>query len=546
MQGDDVLAQFLLDAGLLSRAQLLGVKAQNPESLGRALIDTGLLTEEQVSHALAKSLQIPYLTLEPDEVSAEALMCMPEPFSRTHAMIAFAKEGNVLHVAATDLHHRAALEALRLPYSVRLYLTNRATIKKALVKYQQALGQQYALHIVSQSSPEQLVDSLLLHALSQQAHAVHLEQSSQGLLVRYRIGGVLHDAMLLPPQASGAIARLKQLAKIPHAGVGEGRFAIAQGDTRIVVAVSILPTVSDLEFVTLHLSRSGALQSLGLHGEALEKLHHTLHAPAGLVVVSGPTQSGVTTLLYALAEHAGGASRSVVTVEEHVEARVAGATQMEVAGSGVSLATRIRAALRSDPDVLMISSLQDTETAALAIHAANRGVLVLAGMQASAVPDVLQSLSAAVSPRIVSSVLKTVISTRLVRRLCANHSPARLSRGEVDLLEQQGVRINLVLQALKQEGHIAQSAQWKDVPFYRAVHCSDCRGGFVGHLGVQEVVHNSLSLKDALLSGASPEEFDDYIRAEAPATGALSLLEDGIYKAALGLTTTEEVFESLL
>lgn len=522
MRGDETFAQFLLDAGLVPRAQLAALLEQGrerSEPLSRALVASGLLSEEEVARAQARALAIPFVTLAPGDVAVPALLAIPEALCRAHQLVAYAEEEGALQVALTDLGALPALESLRLPYTLKVRLTDRASMKRALLSYQQALGRQYALNLAAQREPAQIVDALILHALSQGALAAHFEPSGGGLLVRYRIGGSLLDAMHLSTQTPGVISRIKALAHLPDLG-SQGRFAVEHEGQRVSVHAHILHRLGG-ESAVLHFTR-GSLYGLGLHGEALEDLYRTLHERSGLVLLCGADEdmAGHLQTLEALLSR-----RRVVRVEQ----------------GGALPATRLRAALHQDPDVLMLADL-DAAAAELAVAAANRGMLVIAALRAGSAADGVALLGEAVSAQMLASVLRAAVAVRGVRRLCSKHQRARLGRADVDALERAGANLAAVLGALKADGKIADDAQWKDVPFFAPIACSECRGGFDGHTNVHEVLRSSMALKDLVRAGASAEELSVQARSE----GTLSLLEDGIYQAAIGETTVDEVLAALL
>ena len=526
---DEAFARFLVDAGIVSRTQLQSVRAAKGDApLSRVLVESGTLEAEDAARALAKSLSIPWGTLAPEEINTEALFHIPEPYARAQNTVAYAKDGDDLYVALLDMESLDALEDLRLPFRLKVRLTDGQSMKRALLQYQQALAERYAHQIKASTSPEHMVDALLLHALSQQARVVHLEPSEHGLRVRYRIGGALYDAMQLPAHAAKPITvRLKSLAKIAPEEIGEGRFSIARADgERTGVSVNALRQ-HDGESLVLHIVRDvqmGTLLSLGLYGEALEHVYRALEEHSGLILVCGPQESATSALLDALREQATGPQRKVVVVD---------------ATEGLSLVTRLRAALRHDPDVVVISDIRDSEAAALATAAANRGVLVIAGLAARSAPSGIEYLEGLVSPRTLAGVLTLAISAQIVPALCPRSEATKLTRQEIDALEAHGVSLSRVLATLKKEGNIPSDAQWKDVPFFKAIRCPECDQGYAGTVGLFEVLPTSMTLRRDIEAEASA----DTLAAEAYSEGVLSILEDGVYKAALGKTTVEALLQ---
>ncbi len=581
MRGDDHLIHFLRDTGLLSRGQIETLEresATSGEPFYTVLLRSGILEEDETRRALSRSLGIPFVTLQPDDISPEALFLLPEAFCRTHTVFAYRLEGDRLMVATTDLAVVEQIERLRLPFTIVPNLTDRQTIKRGLLKYQRVLRERYAKLIPEQSqainpalspsiddirySAERLsvtyvIDALLEHALSQSASDIHLEPRPGGLLVRYRLGGALYDAMQLPTYAAKSIIdRLKMLAQLDLEShePQDGRFKIALRSGRdsehIAFRISTLPTVSDVapEKVLIRIAeektgkRGFTLESLGFHGAGLDVIQELLHARGGLIVVCGGSRSGTTTLLYSLIDQLVDPTRSVVTVEDFIEYTIPGAVQIQTdIQEGTTLRTRLESALRMDADVLMVSQSSHEDVATQVAHAANRGRLVITSVPAQTALEGLQDLCKNVELPLLTSVLRGVITTRLVRKLCPTHEKTKLSRTELDELEARGARLPKVLNALKEEGSLDAGAQWKDVLFGRAKECSACEGGYVGVVGVQEVVPMTLTVKDALLS----ERFER-VEEEIRTSERLTLLEDGMFKAAIGLTSIEEVLEASL
>ena len=200
MQGDEVFAQFLLDAGVLPRGVLVRALEQTSQDhpLGDVLVEQGLLSEEDATRALAKALSVPAVVLHHDDIEHEALFAIPEAFSRMHGVVGYKKDHQTLWVAAASLAGAEQIKTLYLPYQVRVHLTDKQSLKRALLRYQRELAERYARQLSSGAAPDIAVDSLLLHALAQGARAVHLTPQDGLLSVGYRIGDALHRAMQLP------------------------------------------------------------------------------------------------------------------------------------------------------------------------------------------------------------------------------------------------------------------------------------------------------------------------------------------------------------
>ncbi len=571
---EERLRDFLLDAGLLSRSQLdaaLRLAETSGTPLSRVLVETGALGEDEVRRAMARGLGLPFVRFTPNEIAHDALAMVPEPLARRHSLVALALRGEVLEVALLDIADLSALEQLHLhtKYKIAPRLTDRESMTRALLHYQRHLKEQFGAHIARDAAAvaadaatpgvlaERLhtrsaVDALIGHALYQGASAVHLEPREQGLLLRYRIGTTLYDAMQLPKAAfAGIAARLKQLAQLSLSTTlpQEGRFRVAVGDAEVSVRVSTVPVVvggASGEKVVLQLvseqggRRGFTLESLGLHTQARDELHQALSLKSGLVLVAGQRQSGKTTLLYTLLDMLGGRGASIASVEDPIEMYLPFVTQTAVAPEmGLTFGVALRAALRQDPDVVMVSNLHDADTALLAAEAANRGVLVLAAIEASSAAAGLERLlTLGVPPLLLASALRCVVGTAVVPKLCPNNEQHRLGRAQMDAISTHA-DLGQVLAILKSENKIDSQALWKDVAFFTAKSCGQCKGGYSGALGLQEVWPTSAVLKELILREADAALFQE----AAKESGLFSLVGDGVVKAAQGLTSIDEVLK---
>ena len=522
---DGALRNFLIDSGLVSRSQLASLEAEEGVSLSVLLVKRGILSDDEMRRALASALGIAFVTLEVDDISPDALELIPEPLARTRSAVAYRSQGDSVQVALLDLNDLEALDFLKNRFRVVPRLTTRESMKRALLFYQKLLkrkfGDQIArdvqaivepapgaseelLHYSAERLPVVYVlDALVRHALAQKASHIHLEPRDEGLLIRYRLSGVLHDAMQLPRHAAlPVLMRFKLLAgmSLKSTQPQEGRFRITNETENFALSVSTIASTQGERMVvriTPDSSRGFTLESLGFHGEALEEVHDALLKRKGLIAVSGPPGSGKTTLLYTLLDLLHGPHASISTIEHSREVRLPYAEQTIVDPEiGLTASAALRAALKLDPDVVMVGEVVDRDSAALVSSAAAR-TLVLAGYDND---SLLESCDLRV--RIFRA-----------RRLCAKVKleKHKLSRAESNLLEEAGVDFTKVLSALKAEGIVGKETQWRDMEFLRAEPCKECEGGYKGFVGLQEVGEG------------------------------LNLAEDGVFKAARGLTSIDEL-----
>jgi len=408
------LKAFLLDAGLVTKEQFDSAlkKAQNSnQKVGDVLVSEGLITEEELIKLQAYILGIPFVNLEKEKVEPGVLKIIPEPIARSHNIVAFRKKGQDLEVAMLDPEDLRTIEFIKKTANLRILprLTTPESIKNVLHQYQKTLEAEFGefikkeaegikavkeeemvqereeLRKVAEELPViRIVDTLLKHAILQRASDIHIEPLEKEVIVRYRIDGILRDAMILPRQiASGIVARVKVLSNLKldeHRLPQDGRFKVETEDYKYSIRVSILP-VFDGEKIVMRLlpetAKAYTLEGLGLRGESLEDIQDNLRKPVGMILVTGPTGCGKTTTLYAMMEILNIPGVNISTVEDPVEYRMPRINQTQVNPKiGLTFANGLRALVRQDPDIIMVGEIRDNETAGLAINAALTGHLV--------------------------------------------------------------------------------------------------------------------------------------------------------------------------
>ena len=484
------------------------------------------LSDDERRHALSHELGVPFVKLERGDVSIEALVIIPEPLSREHNVVAYRFDGSHgLEVALLDLAELEHLEFLRSRYKLLPRLTTRASLTAGLIRYQHHLRDLYGKKLEDPAAPG-LLDTLLRHALHAQASDIHLQSDSEGFLVRYRVNGSLKNAMTLPRAAGeNVIAKLRTLANLPKGSLPrESRLRVDLGHGEdLSVQVASVPLVNGEKLVlriARERSRGFTLESLGFHGEVLERMHRCLLKRRGLLLVGGSSGAGKFTTAYTMLDLLNAPEVSIATVETEVKHVLPRVAQTEV--GELSMAAALRATLKTDPDVVMVGRIADRETALLAMEAANRGVFVIGLVEAAGAQEAVEAYkNFGVDPARLASALSLAVGVGVVRKLGRSQIPERhkLSRAQGDALEARA-NFGAVLAALKEEGKVAKDTPWKDVPFARAVKSTEQPDGYQGLLGVQEVL--------------APE-----------GRVGLTIVEDGIFKAAQGLTDIEEVFKLL-
>lgn len=377
-----------------------------------------------------------------------------------------------------------------------------------------------------------LVDLVLADAHARRASDIHLDPRAEHVAVRLRIDGVLHDAHVAPRSMHNElITRIKVLSGLridEHHKPQDGRFAALLDAGVCDVRVSIVPTYHGENAVLRILARTqehAMLEELGFTARHTNIIERATAMPFGLVLVTGPTGSGKTTTLYTLLEELNTPSTSIVTIEDPIEYAIAGINQIQVsARSGISFAEGLRSVLRQDPNVIMVGEIRDRETAALAVNTALTGHLVFSTLHTNDAPTTLvRLLDMGVEPYLIASTVSLAIGQRLVRRVCtACALPRTLAPVEIDALGSD----------------LRTEALHPRAVFVAARGCAECNGtGYYGRIGVHEVMEVRDSLRECVLARPSIGE----IRARAREHGMTSIAQDGMRKAARGLTTLEEV-----
>ena len=572
---DAQLKKFVLDSNLVSKADFETAEKESAKkelALSDVLVSKGFLTEDDIGRIHAYILGIPFVNLVGQKVPFEILSLVPEPIARNHNIIAFAKKDNSLEVAMLDTEDLSAIEFVRKKVGLKILprLTDRESMKSALVQYQKSLKLEFG-DIIKKESAEitqvedvgddisendlkkmaedvpvvRIVETLLKHAIIQNASDIHIEPMEGQVLVRYRIDGILHDAMTLPKNtAAGITARIKVLSKLkldekrlPQ----DGRFKIDMENERVAFRVSVLPTYYG-EKVVMRLLREGVsgftLEVLGFHGQALEALHTATKQKTGLILTTGPTGSGKSTTLYTLLDLLNNPDVNISTVEDPVEYQMKRINQTQVKPEiGLTFANGLRALLRQDPDVIMVGEIRDEETSSLAINAALTGHLVLSTLHTnSAAGAIPRLIDMGAQPFLLVSTIQVVIGQRLIRKLAKTKEKYLLSAEERSQLEKV-VDVERVLKALRDEKVVDAKLPWEKVPFYRPKPSTESEDGYKGRVGIYEVLPISSSIRELVMKGGTTEQFEKQAKEE----GMMSMIEDGVFKAAQGLTSIEEV-----
>jgi len=572
------LREFIADSGLVSKADLEVVEQEadkSSQSAGSILVAKGKISDDDLRKMQAYILGIPFVDLKGQQLDFDVLSMIPEPIARSHNIVAFKKDKETLEVAMLDTDDLGAIDFIKKKVHLKILprLTDSQSVKSALLQYQKSLKAEFGDIIQKESAtlksiPEsegggeqdakelkqmaedlpvvRIIDTLLKHAIIQNASDIHIEPMEKQVFVRYRIDGILHDTMTLPKKAGDSItARIKVLSnlkldekRLPQ----DGRFKVEVNNEKVSFRVSILPTYFGEKTVMrlLRETSSGfSLEGLGFHGESLEKIHAGMKQRAGMILTTGPTGSGKTTTLYTILDILNTPEVNISTIEDPIEYQMPRVNQTQVKPEiGFSFGSGLRSLVRQDPDIIMVGEIRDNETASLAVNASLTGHLVLSTLHTNSASGAVPRLvDMKIEPFLLVSTVNVIIAQRLVRKLCQTKEKYFLTKPALATLN-KSVDLDKVLATLKEEKIVAPGAIWEKIPFYKPKPSAECVDGYSNRIGIHETLKVSSAIKELILRGASGGE----IEAQARKEGMLTMIEDGIFKAVQGVTTIEEVF----
>ena len=541
--GDLLVNQGKLTARDLDRA--LNARDETGSVLEQVLVNLGLVSEGDVTQALAELLQLPFVAAEefPD-VMPEVEGLQPD-FLRTHLIYPLKLDESGLSLAMAVADDPFALKALRLATGQRIHpcVANPSDIEKALSSQDEPereddddeLGTdvgdfvEHLRDLASEAPVIRLVNLIIGRVIDMRASDIHLEPFDDGLHVRYRVDGVIRTEDIVSPQLSPAVnSRVKLMA---HLDIAErrlpqdGRIKTRVKGRELDLRVSTVPTVHGESVVMRVLDRTSvrySLESMGFEADTLTRFNQLLGRPHGILLVTGPTGSGKTTTLYAALSKIDSDAHKIITVEEPVEYQLEGINQIQVHQQiGLSFARALRSILRQDPDIIMIGEMRDTETAQIAVQSALTGHLVLSTLHTNtAAGAIIRLQDMGVEPYLITSSVNGVLSQRLVRRLCPHCKEAYVPDPQV--VKESGMD-RLGLSAPK---------------LWRAVGCPQCRQtGYSGRTGIHELLVMDDVMRRGILDGLDSAS----LHTKATAAGMHTLYEDGLRKVADGVTTLDEL-----
>lgn len=549
------LAQLLLEDNLITEEQLEeAVEEQRRlgRSLGRILIDKGLVTESNLVALLAKQIGLDFVDLAEYHVDPAAASLIPENLAKRYKALPIGLEDGRLIVAMSDPSNVFAMDDIRTltGKDIKPVVATGGDILAAINKLQRldqsvesfadaATDAQAEEDLTDPTKTRELVEEapivkfvnmLITQAVQNRASDVHVEPQERDLRIRYRIDGVLHEVMR-PAKSiqAGVLSRLKIMGEMDIAErriPQDGRVSLNVGGQAIDLRIASLPTVFGEKIVMRVLDKSSVLlklEDLGFLESNFLRYQKAYTRPYGMILVTGPTGSGKSTTLYATLNILNKEDRNIITVEDPVEYRLPGVNQVQVnPKAGLTFASALRSILRADPDIVLIGEIRDRETAQIAIEAALTGHLVLSTLHTNDAPSAITRLiEMGVEPFLVTSAMDAVLAQRLCRRLCERckepYDPTREA-----LLENR-----------------FPIGEDEDAPMlYRAVGCSHCsKTGYRGRMALHEVMPASEEIERLAVERRASDE----IRKVAIDQGMIELWNDGMAKVRMGRTSIEEI-----
>lgn len=531
----------ILDTAIKSAGNELG-------GLSKQLVARRILTEEQLGAILAGAIGVPFVVLSKLNIEPSIFALVPPRLMRKNKVVAYAKTGDVLHVAMADPRVKNIVEMLtkktglkvEVAYATEADISSIVNLnKQALqVTIDQLLKNEIAeaTRTTSDSLPiAKIVDILINAAYEDRTSDIHIEPTETESLVRFRIDGVLQDVLIMPKKIHDRIiTRIKVLSNLrtdEHMSAQDGKMRIAIPEEQLDIRVSILP-VTGGEKVVMRLlsskSREYSLVSLGMSQGDLEKIERAYGQTYGMILSTGPTGSGKTTSIYAILKVLNTREKNITTIEDPVEYWIKGANQVQVnVKTNLTFADGLRSILRQDPNIIFVGEIRDNETAGIAVNAALTGHLVLSTLHTNDAATAIPRLTdMGVEPFLVASTVRVIIAQRLLRKICDGcKTSMQFTRTEI-------------LTHFSKEVVQKYFPDGESITTYHGTGCKLCHNtGYKGRLGVFEVLEVSQEIRKLIASKADAE----IINQQALQEGMQSMLEDAMIKVQKGLTTIEEV-----
>lgn len=553
------LGEILINQGLINSEQLKRAleaqKTDGKKKLGEILVSQGILTQKQLLQALQHVYEAEYIELDEVILDPEIVTIIPKRIAVRYKIVPLSKENGTLTIAMANPLDVNTIDYIKeyTKLDVVPKLASEEDISNALSSYYEAGGKiddilekvdvstvsdfgdevnLSQLEAISQEAPViQLVNMIIVQAIKERASDIHLEPNKRGLLVRYRIDGILHDIRMLPARIKPAIiSRVKILSRMDIAErrlPQDGRFQLKFGAREVDLRISSIPTVYEEKIVMRLLDKSQGLISLentGFTKTQLQEFRSMISSSYGIILITGPTGSGKSTTLYGALNEIDSVEKNVITVEDPVEYKLERVNQINVLPKiNLTFANALRSILRQDPDIIMIGEMRDSETAHIAVQSALTGHLVFSTLHTNdAVSSLTRMIDMGIAPFLISSSVVGVMAQRLVRKIC----PKCIE----EYFPERGILDNLKINF--------EIPNRDNLKFYRGKGCDYCKNtGYRGRTALFEVVRINDEIRSMIMKNTSSNVIKDV----AIKNGMRTLLDSGIQKVLSGETTIDEV-----
>lgn len=546
------LGDLLVETGIITQDQLknaLEIQKDTNKKIGEVLVEEGLLDEKQITEVLEFQLGIPHMDLEKTYIPPELPRVISEKLARRHVLIPVKQSGNTLTVAMEDPLNIFAVDDVKIATNMQVepviatrddILTaiglyyEKESAEKALEEFDEAYDSDFfnefdeeTLANVENAPVVKLLNSIIKQAIKMKASDIHIEPLERVLRVRFRVDGDLQEIMR--PQKtshSAVVTRIKIMGKMNIAEKRvpqDGRVEMEMDGHEIDMRIAIMPTVYGEKVVIRLLDRSTVLMTkneLGFSDNNMATFEQIIQHPHGIILVTGPTGSGKTTTLYTVLQELNKIDRNIITVEDPVEYRINGINQTQVnVKAGLTFASGLRSILRQDPDIIMIGEIRDQETAQIAVRAAITGHLVLSTLHTNdTLATVSRLMDMGIEPYLITSSVVGIMAQRLVKKICTScKHPYEPTFKEKRILGLEN-------------GHT----------IYKGEGCNACNHtGYKGRTGIHEILPMYDHIK-TLIDEGKPMEV---IKHKALESGMITLRESARQLVLDGTTTVEELMK---
>jgi type IV pilus assembly protein PilB len=533
-----------------------------------------VISDEDITKYIAEATGKNYVNLLDSHIETEVLREIPfNTASRLMVVPIGINDNGTLRIAALDPDNLQVIDIVNslVGRQVDVYMASQASINSVLAQYRLNIednvgaveGDQTTngdfttqndseIKEVSQDSPvSQIIAKLLDYAARQNASDIHIEPTSNALLVRCRIDGILRLVTTLPRNiASAVISRIKILSNLKideHRKPQDGQFTVKVGDQEIDLRIAISPVIWGEQCVIRLLKKEATslkLEDMGMSGRALRTIRSGLARTNGIIIVSGPTGSGKSTTLYALLKEILSEKINIVTLEDPVEYKIEGVNQIQIdANVGLTFASGLRSILRQDPDVILVGEIRDQETAELAVQAALTGHLVFSTLHTNSAAGILpRLLDMGIEPFLIASTVNVALAQRLVRRNVKERRQRRATESETEAIniaighllpQHEDAKINVTTDL----GFANLPIHANEYTLFDGVKSITSPDGFKGRMGIFEAMLISEHIQNLVVKHASSGEIEKIAIEE----GMITMKQDGYLKALNGDTTLDEV-----